>query len=125
MIYQSPQALRTALEHRLLVTSTESGISLDRLRRRVMFERIIARIQAAEPSVGGNSVAFVDLGAVHLDLEGDPPASGLLTHGRAEYPGLAGGHAVDEPGHVLAGGHLTDGGQAHGAGIEGLARSAS
>lgn len=49
MIYQSPQALRTALEHRLLVTSTESGISLDRLRRRVMFERIIARIQAAEP----------------------------------------------------------------------------
>lgn len=49
MIYQSPQALRTALEHRLLLTSTQTGISLDRLRRRVMFERIIARIQAAEP----------------------------------------------------------------------------
>lgn len=49
MIYQSPQALRTALEHRLLAISTESGISLDRLRRRVLFERIIARIQSAEP----------------------------------------------------------------------------
>lgn len=49
MTYQSAQALRTALEHRLLARSTETGASLDRLRRRVMFERIIARIQAAEP----------------------------------------------------------------------------
>lgn len=49
MTYQSAQALRTALEHRLLARSTETGVSLDRLRRRVIFERIIARIQAAEP----------------------------------------------------------------------------
>ena len=49
MTYQSAQALRTALENRLLAQSTETGASLDRLRRRVMFERIIARIQAAEP----------------------------------------------------------------------------
>ncbi len=49
MTYQSAQALRTALERRLLARSTETGASLDRLRRRVMFERIIARIQAAEP----------------------------------------------------------------------------
>jgi hypothetical protein len=49
MTYHSAQALRTALEHRLLARSTETGASLDRLRRRVMFERIIARIQAAEP----------------------------------------------------------------------------
>lgn len=49
MTYQSAQALRTALEHRLLARSTETGVSLDRLRRRVMFERIIARVQAAEP----------------------------------------------------------------------------
>jgi hypothetical protein len=47
--YQSAQALRTALENRLLAQSTETGTSLDRLRRRVMFERIIARIQGAEP----------------------------------------------------------------------------
>ncbi|WP_216895063.1 nucleotidyl transferase AbiEii/AbiGii toxin family protein [Nocardia alni] len=49
MTYQSAQALRTALERRLLARSTETRTSLDRLRRRVMFERIIARIQAAEP----------------------------------------------------------------------------
>jgi hypothetical protein len=49
MTYHSAQALRTALENRLLAQSTETGVSLDRLRRRVMFERIIARIQAAEP----------------------------------------------------------------------------
>jgi hypothetical protein len=49
MIYQSARALRTALENRLLTQSTETTVSLDRLRRRVMFERIIARIQATEP----------------------------------------------------------------------------
>lgn len=49
MTYHSAQALRTALEHRLLARSAETGVSLDRLRRRVMFERVIARIQAAEP----------------------------------------------------------------------------
>ncbi|HKR48967.1 MAG TPA: nucleotidyl transferase AbiEii/AbiGii toxin family protein [Pseudonocardiaceae bacterium] len=49
MTYQSAPALRTALERRLLARSAETGASLDRLRRRVMFERIIARIQAAEP----------------------------------------------------------------------------
>lgn len=49
MTYQSAPALRTALERRLLARSAETGVSLDRLRRRVMFERIIARMQAAEP----------------------------------------------------------------------------
>jgi hypothetical protein len=49
MTYQPAQALRTALENRLLAQSAETGASLDRLRRRLMFERIIARIQAAEP----------------------------------------------------------------------------
>lgn len=49
MTYGSPQALRTALEHRLLITSRESGVALDRLRRRVLLERIVARLQAAEP----------------------------------------------------------------------------
>lgn len=38
-----------ALEQRLLNQSRESGISLDRLRRRVIFERIVARLQAADP----------------------------------------------------------------------------
>lgn len=49
MTYRTAQALRSALENRLLAQSTEAGISLDRLRRRVIFERVIARFQAAEP----------------------------------------------------------------------------
>lgn len=49
MSYDTPQALRMALEQRLLTRSTETGIALDRLRRRVLFERVIARIEAAEP----------------------------------------------------------------------------
>lgn len=49
MSYDTPQALRMALEQRLLTRSTETGIALDRLRRRVLFERVIARLEAAEP----------------------------------------------------------------------------
>ncbi len=47
--YETPQALRRALENRLLTQSSETGMSLDRLRRRVLFERVVARLQAAEP----------------------------------------------------------------------------
>lgn len=49
MTYQTPYAFRTALERRLLMRSTETGVALDRLRRRVMFERVVARLEAAEP----------------------------------------------------------------------------
>jgi len=47
--YETADALRTALEHRLGNYSHEMEVSLDRLRRRVLFERIIARLQSAEP----------------------------------------------------------------------------
>lgn len=49
MTYETPQALRTALEHRLLNRSQEAGVGLDRLRRRVLFERILVRLETAEP----------------------------------------------------------------------------
>ena len=49
MSYDTPNALRIALEQRLLSGSTATGVSLDRLRRRVVFERIISRLQRAEP----------------------------------------------------------------------------
>ncbi len=49
MMYGSPAALRAALEHRLQVESQESGVALNRLRRRVVFERIVSRIESAEP----------------------------------------------------------------------------
>lgn len=51
MIYATPQALRIALEQRLLRRSAETGISLDRLRRRVVFERVVVRLQHAEPGL--------------------------------------------------------------------------
>ena len=38
-----------ALERRLLARSEATGVSLDRLRRRVLFERIVARLLASEP----------------------------------------------------------------------------
>jgi len=49
MTYDSPQALRMALERRLAARSVATGVPLDRLRRRATFERIIVRLQAAAP----------------------------------------------------------------------------
>lgn len=51
MTYETPQALRMALEQRLLTQSRASGQSIQRLRRRVVFERIAARLQVAEPGM--------------------------------------------------------------------------
>jgi len=47
--YATPQALRTALEDRLRNRSAATGVALDRLRRRVLFERVVARLEAADP----------------------------------------------------------------------------
>lgn len=49
MTYETPHALRAALEQRLRNRSSDTGVGLDRLRRRVVFERIVARFEAAEP----------------------------------------------------------------------------
>lgn len=48
MTYETSQAFRMALERRLVTRSTETGIAVDRLRRRVV-ERIVARLEAGEP----------------------------------------------------------------------------
>jgi hypothetical protein len=47
--YGTSQALRTALEARIRDESATSGLSPDRLRRRVVFQRIVTRLQRAEP----------------------------------------------------------------------------
>jgi hypothetical protein len=49
--YETAQAFRMALEQRLLSRSKETKVSLDRLRRRVLFERIVSRLQVAEPGL--------------------------------------------------------------------------
>jgi Nucleotidyl transferase AbiEii toxin, Type IV TA system len=51
MTYETPSALRMALERRLQTRSDETGIGLDRLRRRVLLERIVARLATAEPGL--------------------------------------------------------------------------
>jgi hypothetical protein len=58
MTYQSAPALRTALERRLLARSAETGVSLDRLRRRVMFERIIAAYKQQSRGNGYSKVVW-------------------------------------------------------------------
>lgn len=47
MRYETPAAFRAALEQRLANAAAASGIDLDRLRRRAVFERILARLSAA------------------------------------------------------------------------------
>lgn len=51
MTYETAQALRMALEQRLLTRSQQTGVSLDRLRRGVVFERVIVRLHSAEPGL--------------------------------------------------------------------------
>jgi Nucleotidyl transferase AbiEii toxin, Type IV TA system len=49
--YDIPTALRMALEDRFRLQAKDPATSIDRLRRRVMFERIIARLECAEPGL--------------------------------------------------------------------------
>lgn len=49
--YASDAAFRAALEHRLLNTARTTKVNLDRLRRQVVLERLLARLAAAEPGV--------------------------------------------------------------------------
>jgi hypothetical protein len=49
MRYQSSAALRRALEDRLGASSRETHVALARLRRRVVFERLVARLERTEP----------------------------------------------------------------------------
>lgn len=51
MTYDTPQALRMALEQRLLTESRATRQSIQRLRRRVVFERVVTRLQLAEPGM--------------------------------------------------------------------------
>lgn len=47
MRYETPAAFRAALEQRLANAARETGTDLDRLRRRAVFERILARLTTA------------------------------------------------------------------------------
>lgn len=62
MRYETAEAFRTALEQRLKNEVEVSGIALMRLRKRVAFERFLARLTASEPS------GWVLKGAFALEL---------------------------------------------------------
>lgn len=49
MAYESPAALRAALETRLGSRSRDSGVDLQRLRRRAAFERLLVRLELGAP----------------------------------------------------------------------------
>src|SRR5260370_34743843 len=69
MKHASPSAFRTALEARLLAHSRTRGLSLDRLRKQVIFERILSRLLVVAPD------RWVLKGGFALDLR-------LGTHAR-------------------------------------------
>jgi len=51
MNYDSPPAFRMALEARLASRARETGVDLNRLRRGVVFERLLVRLERAEPGL--------------------------------------------------------------------------
>lgn len=51
MAYETPAALRAALEARLLNESREKDVDLQRLRRRTVFERLLVRLVVAQPGL--------------------------------------------------------------------------
>lgn len=62
MKYETPEAFRTALEQRLKNEAKAGGTALSRLRKRVAFERFLARLAASEAS------GWVLKGAFALEL---------------------------------------------------------
>ena len=49
MTYRSLAAFRQALEQRVLARARATGTDLNRLRRRVVFERILIRLTTIQP----------------------------------------------------------------------------
>lgn len=66
MKYATANAFRTALEQRLLTWATESNIPLIRLRKLVVFDRLMARLMAVAPD------RWVLKGAVALQFRAGP-----------------------------------------------------
>jgi predicted nucleotidyltransferase component of viral defense system len=60
--YQSPAALKDALEARLRNEARDRNIDLGRLRRRVVFERLLVRLESAQPG------RWIVKGAIALEV---------------------------------------------------------
>lgn len=66
MKYATPGAFRTALEQRLLTAAREAGLPVVRLRKLVVFDRLLARLLIAAPD------RWLLKGALALDLRLGP-----------------------------------------------------
>lgn len=62
MVYDTPAALRAALEARLQNEARDRGLPLDRLRRLAVFERVLVRLDVAQPGT------WVVKGGVALEI---------------------------------------------------------
>lgn len=62
MVHETPAALRQALEMRLQNEARQTGVDLERLRRRAGFERLLVRLELNDPGV------WVVKGAMALEL---------------------------------------------------------
>jgi hypothetical protein len=80
MRYASAAAFRTALEQRLLNQSWETEASLVRLRKTVVFDRLLARLKEAAPE------RWILKGALALDFRLGPrtPTTKDMDHARAD-----------------------------------------
>jgi predicted nucleotidyltransferase component of viral defense system len=83
--YKTPQALRTALEARLLQLANRTGTDLQRLRRRVAFDRLLARMFTAgrHPSwylKGGYAIELrIETARTTKDIDLSIPAREAIT----------------------------------------------
>lgn len=68
MPYETSAALRTALEARLGNESQTTGMRLDRLRRRAVFERLLVRLEVSQPAV------WIVKGGLALEIRWDARA---------------------------------------------------
>lgn len=72
MKYETPEAFRTALEQRLKNEAEATGVALVRLRKRVAFERFLARLAASEPGGWpGSRRLFTGISKSNLDAACD------------------------------------------------------
>jgi hypothetical protein len=122
--YDTPQALRTALEARNRNESAVTGLSPDRLRRRVVFQRIVTRLQRAEPGrwvvKGGMAMEVrlhdaarltkdLDLGLRETDVDPEDLRDRLIEALSRDDDGDSFVFAVGVPSRMMedGGGHLT------------------
>jgi hypothetical protein len=99
MTYATDGAFRAALEARLGARSRDAGADLNRLRRRVVFERMLARLEAAEPGCwilkGGMALEVRWRDRARSTRDMDLAARHPLTTGVDARTALAGPLAVD------------------------------